>query len=395
MPPSVVWTAPHINWVRDHEPEVYERTAKILTTQEWFLRELGAKDGWFQDYSNASLYGLMNIRTFEYDEPLLAKMGIDKSLLPEIVPSGLQVGVVDAAAAARTGLAEGTPIVTGGGDQQCAAIGAGVISAGLAEVTLGTAGVSIAHQDEPRFDPAFKINCSASALPGEKKWISEGLQAAAASSYRWFRDAIGYLGKFVESQTGESAFEVLNRMAAKVPAGSKGLLYLPYLAGSVAPNFDAEAKGCFLGLTFAHGTGEMSRSVMEGVSMETRDILEAFAKMGTPLEEIRMSGGATKSPLWCQIQTDIYGRPTVALEEGECAVLGAAIIGAVGAGVFSSTHEAVDSMVRVAATFEPDERAHARYTEQFGIFKDAYRSLAEGGVFQEIAAFQSKHSGNL
>lgn len=392
MPPSVVWTAPHIKWVRDHEPEVFAQTAKVLTTQEWFLHEMGARDGWFQDYSNASLYGLMNIRTFEWDQDLLSTMQIDASLLPQIVASGVQVGTVDAAAAARTGLAEGTPLVSGGGDQQCAAVGAGVISTGLAEVTLGTAGVSIAHLDEPRFDPDCRINCSASALPNEQKWISEGLQAAAASSYRWFRDSIGYLGKFVESQTGNNAFEVLNQMVEKVPAGAQGLLYLPYLAGSVAPNFNSDARGCFLGLTFAHGTGAMARSVMEGVSLETRDILEAFSKMGTPLDEIRLSGGATKSPLWCQIQTDIYGRPTVALEEGECAVLGAALIGAVGAGVFSSTQEAVDSMVRVSATFEPNEAAHARYNEQFALFKAAYSSLADGGVFSGIRQFQADHS---
>lgn len=395
MPPSVVWTAPHILWAQRNEPETMARTAKVLTTQEWFLHQMGAKDGWYQDYSNGSLYGLMNIRTFDWDDGLLAEMGIDRSLLPDLVPSGTRVGAVDAAAAARTGLAEGTPLIVGAGDQQCAAVGAGVISAGLAEVTLGTAGVSIAHQDQPRFDPACKINCSASAVPGQKLWISEGLQAAAASSYRWFRDSIGYLGRFMESQTGENAFDVLNRMAEKVPAGSQGLLYLPYLAGSVAPHFDSDARGCFLGLTFAHGTGAMARAVMEGVSLETRDILEFFTKMGTPLDEIRLSGGATKSRLWCQIQTDIYGRPTVSLEESECAVLGAAVIGAVGAGVFSSTREAVDAMVRVTATFEPDAAAHARYDELFAVFTNAYASLANGGVFSGLASFQSEQSGAL
>jgi xylulokinase len=184
-------------------------------------------------------------------------------------------------------------------------------------------------------------------------------------------------------------------MAEKVPAGSQGLLYLPYLAGSVAPNFDSDARGCFLGLTFAHGTGAMARAVMEGVSLETRDILKFFTKMGTPLDEIRLSGGATKSKLWCQIQTDIYGRPTVALEESECAVLGAAVIGAVGAGVFSTTREAVDAMVRVTATFEPNPAAHARYDELFAVFTNAYTSLAGGGVFAGLSSFQSEHSGAL
>lgn len=392
MPPSVVWSAPHIMWMLKHEPEVMAKTAKVLNTQEYFLHEMGARDGWYQDYPNGSLYGLMNARTFEWDGPLCGRMGIDMDLLPTLVPSGQQVGVVDAAAAARTGLAEGTPIVTGGGDQACGAVGAGVISTGIAEVTLGTSGVTIAHLDEPRFDPNFRIACEASAIAGERKWVSEGLQNAAASSYRWFRDTTGYIGKMVQALGGEGDFNVLNKMAEKVPAGSNGLIYLPYLAGSQTPNFNPEARGCFLGLTFAHSTGAMARAVMEGVSLETRDILESFAAMGTPVNEIRLSGGATKSQLWCQIQTDIYGRPTVVLEEGECAVLGAAMLGAVGAGVFDSMEEASESMVRVVGSYEPNQSDVDCYDELFGIFRESYHGLADSGCFHRITEFQSAHA---
>ncbi|MDR1078170.1 MAG: hypothetical protein LBL55_05865 [Propionibacteriaceae bacterium] len=392
MPPSVVWSAPHIMWMQKHEPEVFARTARVLNTQEWFLHEMGAKDGWYQDYPNGSLFGLMNARTFEWDTELCAKMGIDPALLSTLVPSGTQVGVVDAQASARTGLAEGTPLVTGGGDQACGAVGAGVVATGVAEVTLGTSGVAIAHYDEPRFDPGCAIACEASAIAGERKWVAEGLTNAAAASYRWFRDKIGYIGRMVQMLGGDVDFDILNRMADKVPAGSQGLLYLPYLAGSQTPNFDAEARGGFLGLTLTHGTGAMARAVMEGVAFEMRDILETFTGMGTQVDEIRLSGGATKSPLWCQIQTDIYRRPTLALKEGECAVLGAAMLGAVGAGVFSSMGEAVDSMVQVTSTYEPNEAVGERYDEIFAIFRQVYKSLAAGGVYKSISAFQSKYA---
>ena len=393
LPPSTIWSAPKILWVKEHEPDTYAAAAKIITTQEYFLHRLGARDGWYQDYSNGSLFGFMNIETFDWDDELLSHFGVSRDLMPELVPSGTQVGTIDREASQRTGLAEGTPVVTGGGDQQCAAVGAGVITEGLAEVTLGTAGVSIAHLDTPRYDPNHRISCSASAYPGERKWISEGLQAAAASSYRWFRDYIGYVGRQVEAQGGGSAYAVLNGMAASVPAGANGLLYLPYLAGSVAPNFDSEARGGFLGLTFGHGTAEMARAVLEGVSFETRDILESFVSMGTELEEIRLSGGATKSPLWCQIQTDIYGRPTVSLEEGECTVLGAAMLGAVGAGVLPSMEQAAEKMVRTERVYEPDERLRARYDEAFGVFRHAYQALASQGVYRELAAYQQRHDG--
>ncbi|MDR0416385.1 MAG: hypothetical protein LBH76_03535 [Propionibacteriaceae bacterium] len=392
MPPSIVWSAPHIMWLRKHEPQVFAKTARVVNTQEWFLREMGAKDGWYQDYPNGSLFGLMNARTFEWDAELCAKMGIDMALLSTLVPSGTQVGVVDAAAAARTGLAEGTPLVTGGGDQACGAVGAGVVATGVAEVTLGTSGVAIAHYDEPRFDPGCRIACEASAIAGERKWVAEGLTNAAASSYRWFRDKVGYIGKMVQALGGDVDFDVLNRMAAKVPAGSQGLLYLPYLAGSQTPNFDAEARGGFVGLTFTHDTGALARAVMEGVALEIRDILETFTDMGTQVDEIRLSGGATKSPLWCQIQTDIYRRPTLALKEGECAVLGAAMLGAVGAGVFSSMRESVDAMVQVTSAFEPNEAVGERYDEIFAIFRKVYKSLAEHGVYRDITAYQAKYS---
>ncbi len=392
LAPCCVWAAPAIRWVQENEPEVYAATDAILTTQEYFLRQLGAKDGWFQDYSNGSLFGLMNIKTFEWDKELLDLFEISPKILPTLVPSGKQVGTIDADASKRTGLRVGTPICTGGGDQQCAAIGAGVIEEGLAEVTLGTAGVSIAHLEQPRFDPSYRISCSASAIAGERKWISEGLQAAAASSYRWFRDTIGYVGRQVESLGGMNAYEVLNSMVAAVPAGSNGLIYLPYLAGSITPNFDSNARGAFIGLTFAHNTAMMARSVMEGVSFETRDILSSFMHMGVELREIRLSGGATKSPLWCQIQTDIYGRPTVSLEEGECTVLGAAILGAVGAGVFANMKEGIDAMVRVKSTFEPDQSTRAQYDETFEIFKETYHALATSGVYNKLTALQSRHA---
>ncbi|MGO1562129.1 Xylulose kinase [Actinomycetales bacterium JB111] len=390
LPPSTVWVAPEILWVQRHEPDVYARTAKIVTTQEYFLHRLGASDAWRVDYSNGSLFGLMNIETFEWDDELLDAFGIDVGLLPELVPSGVAVGSVDEAAAARTGLRAGTPIVTGGGDQQCAAVGAGVIAEGLAEVTLGTAGVSIAHLDSPRFDPDRKIACSASAIAGERRWISEGLQAAAASSYRWYRDTIGYIGREVENLGGANAYDVLNEMVLNTAPGSSGLLFMPYLAGSVAPNFDSQARGAFLGLTISHDTGTMARSVMEGVAFETRDILEAFTRMGSELREIRLSGGATKSEAWCQIQTDVYKRPTVALEEGECAVLGSAILAAVGAGAFDTMADAVAAMVRVKRTFEPDASNGDVYDAGFRAFRASYEALSGGGAYAALADYQNR-----
>ena len=184
---------------------------------------------------------------------------------------------------------------------------------------------------------------------------------------------------------------MINIQIAKTPVGSRGLFYIPYLAGASAPNWDPYAKGSFVGLTLAHDYGCMARAVMEGISLETREILESFEKLGLELKEVRITGGGTKSDLWNQMQADIYGKPVSKLAIGEATVLGAAILGGVGAGVFDSIEEGVEKMVRIEAQYEPDPVTHAIYDEVFEIYRNIYRSLADGGVYKQIADYQDKH----
>lgn len=387
LPISAFWPIGKIRWVMRHEPEVFERAEKILTTQEYFLHELGARDGWFLDWSNGSLFGAMDVERFAWSDELLETAEIPRDRLPDLVPSAHQVGVVDRACHERTGLPLGLPICTGGGDQQCAGIGAGVIGPGLCELTFGTAGNSVAFLDAPTRDASRRITCSAHALPTHG-WEAEGIQAAAGASYRWFRDNIGYLARYIEPFTRTDPYVLINRLAEEAPVGANGLLFHPYLAGSMTPHYDASARAGFVGLTLKHDLGAMARAVLEGVAFEAKDIVDAYADMGLALAEIRLAGGATKSPLWCQIQADVYDRPTVVLREGECAVLGAAILGAVGAGVFSSVDEACSEMVHPVTTYEPREKAHARYEELHGVFQNVYRSLSNSGVYAELARLQ-------
>ncbi|MBC7345435.1 MAG: Hsp70 family protein, partial [Clostridia bacterium] len=160
---------------------------------------------------------------------------------------------------------------------------------------------------------------------------------------------------------------------------------LPYFAGSGAPNWDPFARGTLLGLTLAHERAAIARAIMEGVSLETREILEAMEALGLELKEVRLTGGATKSPLWNQIQADIYGKPCAKLAVDEATTLGAAILGGVGAGVFNSLEEAVGEMVRVVETREPNPEAHRRYNELYAIYKDAYQALAAAKVYERLA----------
>ena len=389
LPIANVWAYPAILWIRNCEPEIYKQTSKFLLTQEFILHRLGA-EGYPEDWSNGSLQGLMEIDNFRWSEELLKASCLDMDKLPELVPSAQLVGRVNREAAQLTGLLEGTPLVTGGGDQQCAGIGAGIIAEGLCEVTLGTAGVSLCFMDKPRKDPAMKMPCSAHAYPG--KWECEGLQNAAGGSYRWFRDHLAAFEVALGKHAGIDPYELINQQVAKTPAGSKGLVYIPYLAGASAPNWDPYAKGSFIGLTLAHDYGCMARAVMEGISLETREILESFENLGLELKEVRITGGGTKSGLWNQMQADIYGKPVSKLGVGEATVLGAAILGGVGSGVFASIEDGVKEMVRIEARYEPNPSIHAVYNEVYEIYRNAYHSLAESGVYKQVTAFQQKHA---
>jgi len=391
LPIGAFWPIGKIRWVMENEPQTIEKAHKIISTQEYFLHELGARDGWYVDWSNGSLFGLMDVKEFEWSKDLLQKTGISNKLMPSLVPSATKVGEVDKRCHERTGLPIGLPLCTGGGDQQCAGIGAGVVKPGLCEFTFGTAGNSVAFLDKPNFDPSMKITCSAHALP-TPGWEAEGIQAAAGGSYRWFRDTIGYMAKYIEPFTQMDPYSLLNNLAEKAPIGSNGLLFNPYLAGSMTPHYDSHAKGSFVGLALKHDTSSLARSVLEGVSFEAKDTINGYANMGLDLTEIRLAGGATNSPLWCQIQADVYGRPTRIMREGECAVLGAAILGAVGAGVFDNVEEACEQMVHPMETFEPDPKAHEIYNELHKIYQGVYSSLADSGVYEKLTAFQDKYA---
>lgn len=390
VPVSAIFSTPKVKWIMENEPETFEKTKKIITTQEWFLYQFGAQDGWFQDWSNASQFGFMDIKKMEISEELCKMWGINRDIFPQMVGSGWKMGTLNRQSAERTGLKEGIAVCTGGGDQQCAGIGAGVLREGQTEITLGTAGVSLTALDSVKYDPNKKLSTSAHATP-DKKWESEGIQNAAASSYRWFRDNMIPNLQQLADFTHTDPYEVLNAYAATAPVGSGGVIFSPYLAGSACPNFNDRATGGFLGLSLKTDFGCLVRSVLEGVALEAKSVLSAFEKF-VNLETIKLSGGATKSELWCQIQADIYNRPVSVLLDGDCSVLGAAILGGYGAGVFSSMEEATGEMVKEIKTYEPIAENVKRYEESYELFTSVYQSLNDGKFYDKIADFQEKHA---
>jgi xylulokinase len=349
------------------------------------LRAFGADD-FYTDLCCMPFYGVWDVRRAAWNGSLLDKLGLDPSRFGRPTRPGTQVGVVRGPVAEQTGFAAGTPLCVGGGDQNCSVVGMGAIRPGIATVTLGTAGLAILSTGQPAAGFGGMM-ITHHAVPG--MWEIEGLSNAAAAALRWFRDAVGTLEKERQASGGTDAYRQLDLLAALAPPGSRGLLFLPYLATAATPRWNPEARAALIGLTFAHGRAELTRSVMEGVVLEIRDIIEQWFRAGLELEALRIGGGATRSALWNQIQADVYGRPVQTLRVSESTALGAALLGGVGAGAFASIEDGVEAMVAVADQIEPDPGRHRLYEELYQAYGAAYDGLSASGAFARLSRMQA------
>ena len=386
LPLGTTWVITKILWMRNQEPALYEQTHKFVQNQDLILKAFGA-DEFHTDISDMAFYGTWDVKRVCWSRKLLDLFGVSEDLFGKPTPPGTQIGTISQAIAEKTGFAAGTPLCVGAGDQNCGVLGMGAIESGIGTVTLGTAGLAILCVDTPV--PGFGgMMVTNHVLP--ETWEVEGLSNAAAGSYRWFRDVIGTAEIRKARETGGSAYELLNALAESAPAGSNGLLYLPYLATAATPRWNPDARSAFIGLSLAHGRGELTRAVMEGVVLEIRDMIEQWLKQGMPVDSLRIGGGATRSQLWNQIQADVYGRPVQLLRETESTVLGAAILGGVGAGIFGSIQEGVDAMVKVVGQVDPIPANHDLYSAMYDAYVKAYQGLDENGAFSALAQIQAR-----
>lgn len=388
LPMGTTWIISKILWMRKNEPELYDRTARFVQNQDIILRAFGADD-FYTDLSCMPFYGVWDVKNACWSEKLMSLFEVTPSLFGKPAPPGTQVGTINNEIAAKSGFAVGTPVCVGAGDQNCSVVGMGAVKPGMATVTLGTAGLAILTVDRPV--PGFGgMMISHHAVPGQ--WEVEGLSNAAASSLRWFRDVIGVSEKEHAAATGTDAYKLLDQLAEQSVTGSNGILYLPYLATAGTPRWNPNARSAFIGMALGHTRADLARSVMEGVALEIRDMIDKWQGQGITADVMRLGGGATKSKEWNQIQADVYGRPVQVLEERDSTVMGAVILGGVGAGVFSSIEEGVSKMVNVAGELEPDMTRHYIYSNMYRAYCAAYEGLTERGAFDLLSGLQNKKS---
>ena len=352
------FTAPKIVWVREHELEVYQRIAHILLPKDYVRYRLtGALAA---DCADAAGMILVDIKRRGWSEEVLSALDIPLEWLPEIYEGPQITGRITSEVAAETGLKAGTPVMGGGGDQAAQAVGVGAVKPGIIALTLGTSGVVFAATDQPFIEPEGRLHAFCHSVPG--RWHLMGVMLSAAGSLRWFRDALA---------PGTSYDELL-APAAEVPAGCDGLVFLPYLTGERTPYPDPHARGAFVGLTVRHTRAHLARAVLEGVAFGLRDSFELIKSAGLgKIEQVRISGGGARSPLWRQILADVFDSELVTVNTTEGAAYGAALLAGVGAGIWPDVDSACAWTIQITGRTEPERQMVERYA---GIYP-AYRSL--------------------
>ena len=351
------FTAPKLVWVRDHEPEIWQRVAHVLLPKDFVRLRLSGEHA--LDKADGAGTILFDLAARDWSPVILDALRIDPAWMPRTFEGPAVTGTVTALAARATGLRAGTPIVAGGGDQAANAVGTGVVSPGTVALSLGTSGVIFAATDRPIFEPAGRVHAFCHALPD--RWHLMSVMLSAAGSLRWFREALA----------PDVSFADLVEAAGEVPAGSDGLLFLPYLTGERSAHPDPLARGAFVGLTVRHDRRHLTRAVLEGVAFGLRDGLDLMTAAGMPApNEIRVSGGGTASALWRQILADVLDAEIATVNTTEGAAFGAALLAAVGAGWFASVPEATKAVVAATPSASP-----GRDRDVLGEVHERYRAL--------------------
>ena len=357
--PGYTW--PKILWYREHRPEVFEKTEKILQSNSYIVYRMTGEIT--QDLSQGYGLACFDMRKGCWDNETCAELGIPRKFLPDLMPSHRIAGRLTKEAAEQTGLKEGIPVAAGGLDAACGTLGAGVVSPGQTQEQGGQAGGMSICIDRYAADPRLILGFH--VVPG--RWLLQGGTTGGGGALKWLR----------ETMCPELSFEEMSDLAEKAPAGSGGAVFLPYMAGERSPVWNPEACGVFFGLNFSTTRGQMIRACMEGVAYALRHNLETAEAAGARAETLRAMGGSANSRVWTQIKADVTGHGIEVPASDTATTLGAAILAGVGTGVYGSFEEAAERTIRVKKTFTPDPEKRAVYDRGYETYRKLYPALEE------------------
>lgn len=369
MQPS--YSTAKILWYKENMPEVYAKTYKILQSNAFIVYRFTGICS--QDKSQG--YGLhcFDMRTGTWNMEMCKKLGIPESFLSDIYECSEIVGGVSTKAAKETGLLEGTPVVAGALDAACGTLGSGVIHPGETQEQGGQAGGMSICLDEYAADP--RLILSYHAVPNQ--WILQGGTVGGGGVMRWIEKELGDYERSIAKECGKSSLVQFNELAAKVPAGSDGLIFLPYMSGERSPIWDPNAKGVYYGLDFSKTKGHLIRAAMEGVAYSLKHNLDIGEKTGAKVEELLAMGGSANSLLWTQIKSDVTGKPITVPSSDTATTLGAVMLAGVGIGMYKDFEEAVKITVKKTRHHEPDMEKHAIYQKNYETYLEIYENLKE------------------
>lgn len=366
------FTAGKILWVREEEPQVYEKIHKILLPKDYVRFRLTGD--FATEVSDASGTLLLDVKKRKWSEQILSELEIDPEFMPVCYESPQITGSITRKAAELTGLNPGTPVVGGGGDQAAGAVGNGIVKRGMLSSTIGTSGVVFAFSPEVKIDPEGRVHTFCHAVP--QKWHIMGVILSAGGSLRWFRDALAETEKEEAKKRGVDPYEILLEGANRVSCGADGLLFLPYLSGERSPYPDPNARGVFFGLNLRHQKEHLIRAIIEGVIFAMRDCLEVIRELGISASRVRASGGGAKSVLWQKIQANIYNLEVETINVTEGAAFGAALLAGVGTGLYSTVEEACEKTIKVSRTVTPEPKNVKTYEKYYNLYHSLYPALA-------------------
>jgi xylulokinase len=362
------FTAPKILWLRNHEPRHFDRLHKVLLPKDDVRRRMTGQ--FATDVTDASGTLLLDVARRNWSGALLSKLELDSDLLPTCYESVDITGQLTREAAKQLGLSVNCKVVGGAGDCAAGAVGTGVVKSGLLSASIGTSGVMFVHSDKLQVDPQGRLHTFCHAVRG--KWHMMGVTLTAGGALDWFARSI--CPELVETFAHDT-FPMLDKAASKIPRGSEGLYFLPYLAGERTPHADPLARGAFVGLTLQHKRAHLVRAIMEGVTFALRDSLDIIHELNVPVRQIRSTGGGAKSKLWRQMQADIFGKRVVTFSAEQGPAYGVALLAAVADGAFRHIGEACAAVLSVKTETKTDAKARREYNAAFRLFQSQYRSL--------------------
>ncbi len=355
------FTLPKLIWVRDHEPHHFDRVRQLLLPKDYIRFQLTGD--FATEVSDASGTALLDVLNRRWSKFMLDGLGLDAAILPRVYESSEVTGVISARAAGLTGLAQGTPVVGGGGDQAASAVGNGIVEQGIVSCTLGTSGVVFAHMENVAYDPQGRVHTFCHAV--RDKWHVMGVTQGAGLSLQWLRNQL----------TPGMSYDQLTAEAATAAAGSQGLYWLPYLMGERTPHLDATARGGWIGLTARHTRADLIRAVIEGVSYSQKDCLDIIEELGVAVSSVRASGGGARSPFWRQILADVFGKRLATLDTQEGSAYGAALLAMVGTGEYASVPEVCRAVIREAESVTPRAQESKVYASGHPTYRALYPAL--------------------